>query len=205
MANDTDMVLEAGDYVFGFGSLVALAELARFLDRAPLAPREYALCSLLDHRRAWDIARDNSKNLPGRPHYICAESGARPDVFITSVNIRPHAGARVNGVAFRVGDDDIARLDHREGNYDRVEVSGQIDREIPGRVWTYRGSALAEARYRHGVAAGAAVVSRQYHDIVTDAFASHGGVFLDAYHASTDTPEVPFQALQRVYPTEAEA
>lgn len=199
------MALEAGDYVFGFGSLVALADLARFLGRAPLAPREYALCSLLEHRRCWDIARDNSENLPGRPHYVCAESGARLDLFVASVNIRPHAGARVNGVAFRVGEADIARLDHREGNYDRVEVSGRIDREIPGRVWAYRGSAIAEARYRQGVAAGAAVVSRQYHDIVTDAFASHGGDFLDAYHASTDAPEVPFQALRRVYPTGVEA
>ena len=198
------MALEAGDYVFGFGSLVALAGLARFLGRAPLAPREYALCSLLEHRRCWDVARDNAADLPGRPHYICAESGARLDLFVTSVNIRPRSGARVNGVAFRVGADDIARLDHREANYDRIEVSGQIDREIPGRVWAYLGSAAAEARYRQGVAAGSAVVSRQYHDIVTDAFASHGNDFLDAYHASTDAPEVPFQALRRVYPTEVE-
>ena len=198
------MALQVGDYVFGFGSLVALAALARFLGRAPLAPREYALCSLLHHRRRWDIARDNSENLPGRPHYVCAESGARLNLFVTSVNIRPHAGARVNGVAFRVGGGDIARLDHREGNYDRIEVSGQIDRDVPGRVWAYRGSAAAETRYRQGVAAGAAVVSSQYHDIVTDAFASHGGDFLDAYHASTDSPEVPFQALRRVYPTEVE-
>ena len=199
------MTLEDGDYVFGFGSLVALAELARYLGRAPLAPGEYALCSLLEYRRRWDIARDNAADLPGRPHYICAESGARLDVFVTSVNIGPHVGARVNGVAFRIGEADIARLDHREGNYDRIEVSGQIDREIPGRVWAYRGSAIAEARYRQGVAAGTAVVSRQYHDIVTDAFASHGDDFLDAYHASPDAPEVPFQALRRVYPTGVEA
>ena len=184
----------SGEWVFGFGSLVALADLARFLERAPFAADEAFLCRLNDHRRLWNMARDNSHDFAGRPHYV-DQAGVRIAAFITSVNIVPAPGRAVNGVVFRVDGAALARLDRREGNYDRIAIDGALDVSLDGRAWAYRGKTAAEARYRRGLAAGTALVNANYHAIVTRAFASHGPEFLAEYHATTAPPAVPLVPL----------
>ncbi len=189
-----------GDYVFGFGSLVRLTDLATFLGRAPFADDEFAHCHLREHRRSWNIARDNLMDLPKRPHFVCPDSGERLAVFVTVLNIRAQAGAAVNGIAFRVSESELAKLDHREASYDRIEMTGATDVALPGRLWAYRGKAAAERRYKIGVAAGTAVVNQAYHESVVTGFADHGTDFVDRYHATTDAPAVPLRPLRRVEP-----
>jgi cation transport regulator ChaC len=192
--------VSAPQYVFGFGSLVALDSLARYLGRDPFAADEVTRCRLGDHRRRWNVARDNREDLADHPHYVCAVSGERLAVFVTAVNIRPAPGHAVNGVAFRVTDDHLAVLDRRERNYRRIEVSGRLDADVCGPVWAYRGTAAAEARHAAGLAAGTALVNRTYLDTVHRAFASHGPAFLAEYHATTDPPEVPSRPLAKAWP-----
>ena len=187
-----------GDYVFGFGSLVDIEALADYLDREPFMDHEFRRCRLHDFRRAWNIARDNSVVIPGHNHHVCAVSGERLDGYVVVVNVRPAPGHAVNGIAFQVSEAELAVLDRRERNYDRIEVSDQIDVGVEGRVWVYRGKPEAEARYRAGVAAGTAVISSAYHTLVHLAFESHGADFLAEYLATTDPPEIPLRALRRV-------
>jgi hypothetical protein len=185
----------SGEYVFGFGSLVGLDALAQFLSRSPFEAGEAYSCRLRDHRRLWNIARDNAFDYPGRPHYV-DEDGVRLDAFVTAVNIRPAPGQTVNGVVFPVTEENLALLDIREGNYDRITVDGALEPGPVGRIWAYRGKAAAEDRYAQGVASGKAVVNAHYHTIVTDAFASHGEDFLAEYHATTEAPTVPIVPLK---------
>lgn len=184
----------SGDWVFGFGSLVALADLARFFERPPFAADEAFTCRLDDHRRLWNMARDNSHDFAGRPHYV-DQAGVRIKAMITSVNIAPAPGSAVNGVVFRVDAAALARLDRREGNYDRFAIDGGLDVTLDGRAWAYRGTTAALQRYRHGLTAGTALVNANYHAIVTDAFATHGAEFLAEYHATTTPPAVPLVPL----------
>lgn len=186
------------DYVFGFGSLVDLAALAEYLDREPFAEHEFERCRLHDHRRTWNIARDNTEIVPGHDHLVCAVSGERIDDFVAVVNIRSAPGHAVNGIAFRVSDDELAVLDRRERNYDRIDVTDRLDTRIESRVWAYRGKSAAEARYAKGAATGTAVINSAYHTLVHLAFESHGPDFLADYLASTDPPEVPLRPLRRV-------
>ncbi len=185
------------EWVFGFGSLVDVAALADWLGRGPFAPDEIAPCRLLDHRRAWDVARDNAVVLDGRPYYVDPHTGARANVFVAVVNVRRAPGDAVNGLAFRATRAERDRLDRREFNYDRVDATGRFDRALDGTVWLYRGSAAARARYGAGVAANNAVVARRYHGMVEAAFASHGDEWLTEYRASTDPPAVPIADLHR--------
>ncbi len=184
----------SGAWVFGFGSLVALADLARFFDRAPFAADEAFTCRLKDHRRLWNMARDNSHDFAGRPPYV-DEAGVRIADFITSVNIAPAPGRAVNGVVFRVDAAALARLDRREGNYDRFAVVCALDASLDGRVWAYRNKTAARQRSCHGLAAGTALVNANYHAIVTRAFASHGPEVLAEYHATSEPPSVPLVPL----------
>jgi cation transport regulator ChaC len=155
--------------VFGYGSLSA--------------ERSGTRCRLRDHRRDWDVAMDNRETIPGYKIYVDPETGERPAVHVAYLSIVPAAGECVDGVAFRVTDDELAALDRRERNYDRRDVTHLIDAGLAGRVWAYVGSAdgrrrLADARRR-----GTAVVARGYLEKVPSTIAV--------------PPDLPVRALLR--------
>ena len=185
------------EWVFGYGSLADAAVLAAWLGRVPFRPGEAVRCRLRDHRRVWNVARDNTVVLEDRPWYIDPVTGARADVHVTAVNVRPAPGEAANGLAFRVTRAERDRIDRREFNYDRIDATGLLDRGLDGTVWLYRGSAAARARYDEGAAANRAVVARRYFEIVETAFASHGAGWFAEYRASTDPPAVPLADLHR--------
>ena len=141
-----------GPFVFGYGSLAA-------------EHRRCAVVRLRGWRRAWGVAMDNTVDIPGYKSYRLRADGSRPAVYVAFVDIEPDPGAVVTGVCMPVGEDDLAALDRRERNYDRVDVSGAID-GAPGRVWAYVGSEAGRERLRAGRRAGTAVISRDYLDAV---------------------------------------
>jgi cation transport regulator ChaC len=165
-------------FVFGYGSLV------RRPDGLP--------CNLLGHRRAWNVAMDNRRTIPGYKYYVDPDTGERPRVRVTFLSLYPAPEGRVNGVAFPVTADELDALDRRERNYDRIDVTRLIDADLGGTVWTYLGSAAARERF----AAGAAVVAQDYFEAIRSDFAAAGS--LQAFDRSTDPLTVPVRRLARV-------
>ena len=165
-------------FVFGYGSL---------LRRPGGIP-----CHLLGHRRAWNVAMDNRQTIPGYKYYVDPDTGERPPVHVTFLNIYPAAEGRVNGIAFPITAEALDQLDRRERNYDRIDVTRLLDVDLGGTVWTYLGSEAARERFE----AGAAVVSQDYFDAVREDFATVGG--LDEFDQSTDRLTVPLRRLTRV-------
>ena len=165
-------------FVFGYGSLL------RRPDGIP--------CHLLGHRRAWNVAMDNRRTIPGYKYYVDPDTGERPPVHVTFLNIYPAPEGRVNGIAFPVSASALTELDGRERNYDRIDVTGQIDADLGGTVWTYLGSVAARERF----ATGPAVVAQGYFDAIRAGFTAAGG--LDAFDRSTDPLTVPLRRLTRV-------
>jgi hypothetical protein len=138
----------AAQYVFGYGSLVA---------GAPMHPAR-----LHGHRRVWGVAMDNSVDIPGYKSYRASLDGSRPAVFVAFLDIVEAADSTTGGSLIAVDDALLRALDARERNYDRIDVTQAIALPPPGRVWAYRGSEDGRARLRAGLAAGCAVVSRDY-------------------------------------------
>jgi cation transport regulator ChaC len=165
-------------FVFGYGSLVR---------RSRGIP-----CHLLGHRRAWNVAMDNRRTIPGYKYYVDPDTGERPPVRVTFLNLYPAAEGRVNGAAFPVSAEELDELDRRERNYDRIDVTELIDADLGGTVWTYLGSEAARERF----AAGAAVVAQDYFDAIRGDFEATGG--LQAFDRSTDPLTVPLRRLARV-------
>jgi cation transport regulator ChaC len=165
-------------FVFGYGSL---------LGNPGGTP-----CLLLGHRRAWNVAMDNRRTIPGYKYYVDPETGERPPVHVTFLNVYPAAEGRVNGIAFPVTAEALDRLDRRERNYVRIDVTRLLDVELGATVWTYVGREEARARFE----AGAAVVAEDYFERIRDDFASAGG--LDEFERSTDPLTVPLRRLRRV-------
>ena len=165
-------------FVFGYGSL---------LRRAGGIP-----CHLLGHRRAWNVAMDNRRTIPGYKYYLDPDTGERPPVHVTFLNIYPAAEGRVNGIVVPVTAEALEELDRRERNYDRIDVTHRLDVDLGGTVWTYLGSEAGRERF----ATGAPVVSQAYFDGIREEFAAAGG--LDAFERSTDPLTVPLRRLRRV-------
>jgi hypothetical protein len=139
------------EFVFGYGSLAS----------------EHLRCPvtcLRGWRRVWGVAMDNRVDVPGYKSYRLRADASRPAVFVAFLDIEPDPDAVVTGVCMPVSDADLDALDRRERNYDRIDVTARLDRCPAGRVWAYRGSDAGRARLRDGLAAGRAVVSRDYLD-----------------------------------------
>lgn len=176
----------ADTLIFAYGSLVA-----------ELAGRGQPAL-LRDHRRVWGVAADNRRAIPGYKRYRRRDDGSFPEVFVAFLDVVAAPGVAVNGIVAAVSDRELAELDRRERNYDRVEVTAAIDFPGDGRVWTYAGSAEGRARLAAGVAAGSAVAPLRYRDRVVAAFDALGAGERAAFDASTDLGALPLADLQRV-------
>ena len=176
-------------HVFGYGSLLTSGPAADGMLPARLR----------GFRRRWGVAMDNRRTIAGYKVYVDAESGDRPPVYVTFLDIAESPSGWVNGVVFPVDDGELAALDRRERNYERCDVSGLVDGgRGRGRVWAYTGRMEARDRYRRGAEDGSAVVSRPYLEHVRAGFAALGGEMLRDFDRSTDPPAVPLRDLRRV-------
>ncbi len=170
--------------MFGYGSLV-------------LEARQGAVARLPGYRRVWGVATDNVRAIPGYKLYLRRSDGRRPAVYVAFLDLEPAPGVSVNGVVRPVSVAELEELDRRERNYDRVEVSGQVE-GFAGRVWTYVGSAAGRARLRHGLEQRRAVVSRDYVEKVRAGFRGLGEEEELAFAESSMLDGLPVWDLERV-------
>lgn len=179
-------IAASDDWVFGYGSLAADLRHGR-------------LATLAGHRRCWGVAMDNRRDLPGYKWYRQRATHARPHAFVAFLDIVRAAGGSVNGLCLPVDAAGLERLDARERNYRRVEVTDRIGAP-PGRVWAYVGSAAGRERLRAGARERRLLISQEYVDDVEDAFRRLGDEQLAAYRASTAPPPEGCEivALERI-------
>jgi cation transport regulator ChaC len=176
------------DWLFAYGSLLPAGR-ARLPDGAGAA-------NLLGWRRSWAVAMDNSVDLPGYKHYVTPD-GERPELMVCYLDIAEQAGAMVNGVALAVGVDELPALDARERNYERVEVTGQLDVALDGRVWAYRGARAARARAERGRRERRLAVASSYRERVMAGFEVLGQ--RRRFEALTAPPGAPVAELAVVH------
>ena len=148
-------------FVFAYGSLAA--------DAAFSCPAR-----LRGHRRVWGVAMDNSVDIPGYKSYRLRADGSRPAVFVAFLDIVEDAGASTGGTLIAVDEAVLRALDARERNYERIEVTGQVEDAPPGTVWLYRGSAAGRVRLADGVRRSCAVVDAAYAQAVEVSLAALG-------------------------------
>ena len=129
------------DWLFAYGSLLPAG--------ASALPDGAVPAHLVGWRRSWAVAMDNSVDLAGYKHYVTAD-GRRPKVMVSYLDIAEHPGAVVNGVALAIGADELPGLDARERNYERRDVTRELDVSLDGRVWAYTGTRDGRIRAARG-------------------------------------------------------
>jgi len=176
-------------YVFGYGSLVTTHK-----SENP----EQELSFLNGYGRRWGVAMDNRADIPGYKYYRDSHTGERPDIFVAFLDIYPKTGARINGLVVPVSDDELIRLDRREQNYHRINVTDAIEPEIEGILWTYIGKEGAHARYQLGLREGTCNINQKYEQMVRDGFAAYGKQALEDYDQSTEAHSLPALMLDLI-------
>lgn len=180
------------DFVFGYGSLAA--ELAVVPGREP--HDQGFVADLAGFARGWGVAMDNGRDLPGYKYYTAAD-GSRPRVFVSFLDVEPVDGAAaVNGLCLPVDADLLARLDRRERNYSRVDVSDRVQAR-GARVWVYLGTPAARERLCGARQEGMAVIDATYRNEVERAFAALGADELALCRPSLAPGELPVLELVR--------
>ena len=176
------------DWVFAYGSLLPAGH-ARL-------PARTVAADLRGWHRSWAVAMDNSVDLPGYKHYV-APDGERPDLMICYLDVAERPGAAVNGVALPVGADELPALDARERNYERREVTGQLDVSLRGRVWAYVGRRVGRARAERGRRERRLAVASSYRERVMTGFELLGQ--RRRFDALTEPARVPVADLEVVH------
>jgi cation transport regulator ChaC len=179
-------------YVFGYGSLLERRQPRDHADSEP-TPAE-----LRGYRRTWNVAMDNLRTIPGYKYYVDRATGERGGWFVTFLNVVADSHASVNGVLFVVTGDQLAELDERERNYNRIEISAQLSPPVDGETWVYAGADAAVCRFAVGRRTGRAVVSLDYYERVIGDFAALGPGAADRFKQLTDPPPCPVIDLRRV-------
>ncbi len=171
-------------YIFGYASLVAAPAVARAV--------------LRNHRRVWGVAMDNAVEVPGYKVYALSD-GTRPALAVAFLDLVEADGAEVEGALLSVDAAELAALDARERQYERVDVTALVDPLPGGPVWTYVGRAHGRARVAAGRAGTARIaIQRAYLELVEAAFAALGDDALARYRASTEPPPFPVLDLTRI-------
>jgi cation transport regulator ChaC len=185
---DTIRVVAHGStWVFGYGSLVSPASTASTIGR-PVEPDGVVVAELSGYGRRWNYG---SLHLRGRWEHAGAtvEGGV-----VVALGLVESPAESCNGVVIAVTDDELARLDHRERDYARTDVTASIvtvDRLPEGaRVVTYVPSSGAVERYEQARDSGRAAVRRSYWDLVHEAFGALGAGHFDQF-CLTPRPDVP--------------
>ena len=181
------------DYVFGYGSLVALP--TRALTRE-ISESGFA-ADLMGFRRFWGVAMDNRHVEPGYKNYFDPGSLELAEVFVSFLDITRSDGSSVNGVCLPVDERQLAGLDGRERNYVRLEVTEHLS-SPPGRVWAYAGSPDGRMRRAEADRLGRCCVHASYVSEVAAAFDRLSPSEGDRYRETTDHPACPVRELERV-------
>lgn len=175
-------------WVFGYGSLVSPSSVAETIGRTVEVDDGFVAATLEGYGRRW-----NYGSLRQRANWD-GPNGRVEGGVVVSLGIAVSAHERTNGTVVRVDEDELRRLDVRESDYDRVEVTAAIDAGVLPRtatVVTYVPRPSAIERYEASRRAGRAAVRQGYVDLVIEAFGALGGTALAEYRASTPEPEVP--------------
>lgn len=182
-----------GQFVFGYGSLAA------WLGVTPTREvrDEGFVADLTGYRRRWGVAMDNRRDLPGYKYYT-ASDGSRPGVCVAFLDIAPTDvyGDRVNGLCLPVDDVLLRRLDARERNYIRVDVSERVAAG-GARVWAYVGREDSRRRLRTARAERTAVIDGGYLRTVQAGFAALGDEELARCRPSLAPDGLPVRELVR--------
>jgi len=187
-------------WVFGYGSLVDPESLGRTLGRQVTLDVDFLAAELTGWGRRWNYGVGHVVGTWRRQDGVVIDDGV-----IVALGVVAAADEAVNGIVARVSGLEIAALDQRERDYDRVDVTASVSVrheafEPDARIVTYVPRPSAIDRYERARDRGRAGIRSTYWGLVDAAFAVWGADQLERYRSSTPPPDVPVVAMSEPAP-----
>jgi cation transport regulator ChaC len=187
-------------FIFGYASLIDKSSLERTLDR-PLADRDGPfLAELAGHRRDWNVGSDRRSHPERR---LVDRDGGEFTGTLIYLGLVPDTAACCIGAVLRVSHKDLSRLDLRERNYTRIDVTADVTwvgKPKGCTVYTYTPSDTAMKRCETAIDAGRAAIRAGYAQLVEKTFQELGAEAERSYRESTPDYPCPVQDIEFVYP-----
>ena len=155
-------------YVFGYGSLMNPASIQRTVARE--VPRDTLIPAILrDYVRKWDLV-----------DWIRFEQDLSGTVVPAAfLDVAQQPGREVNGILLALSEEELSRMDGREKNYDRVNISSLIEPRVSPDVFTYVGKDI------HTHPPSDTCVPADYEALVLAGVREWGAAFEAQYHQTT--------------------
>lgn len=141
-------------YVFGYGSLILRESAAKTLGRT-VAEADHIDAVLVDHRVCW-----------GTPVQVLMGENFDMPAEAVFLDLQAQPGVHCCGAVFQVTEDELAKIDLRERQYTRINVSEYLIPAIDGEVFAYFRDSHVDPPSEH------AVVMRRYHAMIEQALAA---------------------------------
>jgi hypothetical protein len=178
--------------------LVSPISLGGTLGRTPARGRDFVVAELKGWSRRWNYG------IRTQPGSLKGSDAARVSVLV-ALGIIEATEEWMNGVLALVHPEELRRLDARERNYDRVDVSDQIRvledgpfAEVIDRAVVYVPRQIAIDIFEEARSDGRAAIEQRYWDLVDGAFESLAPGHGERYRATTPAPTVPVLNVSRV-------
>ncbi|MCW2526136.1 MAG: gamma-glutamylcyclotransferase [Pseudonocardiales bacterium] len=139
---------------------------------------------------------DNTVTIPGYKYYLLVD-GDRWGGCVAYLDVSPDPNRSLNGSCVPVDPSTLARLDERERNYGRVDVSGAVEPAL-GPTWAYVGLDASRRRAQSARAKGTLAVARAYLDGVRAGFDRLGPNQLELFTRTTEPLGLPVLDLVRI-------
>jgi cation transport regulator ChaC len=187
-------------WVFGYGSLVDPESLGRTLGRQVTPGVDFLSAELTGWGRRWNYGVGHVAGTWRRSDGALIDDGV-----IVALGVVAAPDEAINGIVARVSGLEIAALDQRERDYDRVDVTASVTVRLEGlepdaRIVTYVPRPSAIERYEAARDVGRAGIRSTYWGLVDAAFAVWGADQLERYRSSTPPPDVPVVAVSEPAP-----
>ena len=114
------------------------------------------------------------------------------------LNVVESQRAVCNGMLLRVNDEELARLQQREAQYDRIEVTEQLSVACDEPAYTFVGQA------EHTVIPADAVIAASYVETVERGLAERGRSFAERFHQTTEPSDLPVKPVHYRFPLESQ-
>jgi hypothetical protein len=169
--------------VFVYDALAHPNDLLDLLNHWP-ADGDVRTGRLRGFARSWRVATGTAP--PGQPHLL--------------LTVLPDRRAATDGLLVRVSPEQLAVLDERHADFDRVRVTPDVELagppagHPPDVAWAYVAKATAVTRADAAIAAGTARIPRQYLDRLREGLAAHDGL-LPAFEREGLPTGVPLDEL----------
>ncbi len=155
-------------FVFGYGSLINPKSIQRTLGRE-ISKEDLLEARLSDHVRKWQLVDWVIIQDPNLKRII-------PTIFL---DIVLEQGKEVNGILFQLSEEELDKMDRRERNYDRIDISNLIEPNVSKPVYMYVG------KEKYTVPPQESVVLAQYERLIEEGLSFWGNAFQQHYYEST--------------------